>query len=99
MGIDIADDTSESVAVAYSYSMKYRFLLHSLSHTTVAVNITGLSVNIAGVGVNGNSVPFVQFRSWDQARQYFLELGAEQESLDATEQQLKKTSAGVLTIT
>jgi hypothetical protein len=79
--------------------MKYRFLLHSLSHTTLAVNITGLSVNIAGVGVNGNSLPFVSYMSWDQAKQHFLDLGAGQESLDATEQHLKRTSVAVLTIT
>jgi hypothetical protein len=78
--------------------MRYRFLLHSLSHTTVAVNITGLSVNIRGVGVNGNSLPFVQFPSWGKAKQHFLELDAGQESLDATELQLKKTSVAVLTI-
>jgi hypothetical protein len=79
--------------------MKYRFLLHNLSHTIVAVNITGLSVNIAGVGVNGGSLPFVRFMSWDLAKQHFLELGAGQESLDAMQQDLKKTSVAVLTIT
>jgi hypothetical protein len=79
--------------------MKYRFLIHSLSHATVAVNITGLSANIAGVGVNGNSLPFIQFMSWDRARQHFLELGAGQESVEATEEQLKRTSVAVLTIT
>ncbi len=78
--------------------MKYRFLLHMLSHTTVAVNITGLSGNIAGDGVNDSSLPFMQFASWDRAKQHFLELGAEQKSLDAKEQQLKTTGAGVLTI-
>jgi len=76
--------------------MKYRFLLHSLSHTTLAVNITGFSMNTAGVGVNGNSLPFIQFMSWDQAKQHFMELGAGQESLDATQQNLEKTSAAVL---
>jgi hypothetical protein len=78
--------------------MKYRFLLHSLSHTTLAINITGLSVNIAGVGVNGDSVPFLRFGSWDQAKQHFLELGAGQESLGDIEQHLKRTSVAVLTI-
>jgi hypothetical protein len=79
--------------------MKYRFLLHSFSHTTVAVNITGLSINIAGVGVNRNSLPFILFTSWDRAKQHFLELGAGQESLDAATQQLSRSSVAVLTIT
>jgi hypothetical protein len=57
--------------------MKYRFLLHNLAHTVLAVNIAGLSVNIAGVGVNGHSLPFIRFRS-DQAERHFSELGAGQ---------------------
>jgi hypothetical protein len=71
LGINIADDISKLVAVAYSEAMKYRFLLHSVSHTTVAVNITGLSVNIAGVRVNGSSLPFIQFTSWNRAKGAF----------------------------
>ena len=51
--------------------MKYKFLLHSLSHTTLAINVTGLSLNVAGVGVNGASLPFVQYNSWDRAKQRF----------------------------
>jgi hypothetical protein len=78
--------------------MKYRFLLHSLSHTTLAVNITGLSMNVAGVGVNGNSVPFLRFGSWGEAKRHFLELDAWQESLGEMEQHLKRTSVAVLTI-
>jgi hypothetical protein len=78
--------------------MKYKFLLHSLSHTTLAINVTGLSLNVAGVGVNGSSLPFVQYNSWDRAKQRFLELGAQQESLDAAYQHLRATSVAVLTI-
>jgi hypothetical protein len=98
-GPNLSGDASESVAMGYPYAMKYRLLLHSLSHTTLAVNITGLSVNIAAVVVNGNSLPFIQFMSWEQARQHFMELGAEKEAPDTSQQHLRKTSAAVLTIT
>jgi hypothetical protein len=79
--------------------MKYRFLLHSLSHTILAVDITGLSANIAGLGVNGTSLPFIQFTSWDKARRHFEELGAGEEPLDTTHQQLRRASVAVVTIT
>ena len=79
--------------------MKYRFLLHYLHHTILAINITGLSPNDACVTVNGHSLPYIQFTSWDRAKQHFLELGAGQASVDAMEHSLKHSSLAVLTIT
>jgi hypothetical protein len=78
--------------------MKYRFLLYSFSHTILAVNVTGLSENIAGVRVKPSSLPYMQFTSWEKAKQHFVELGAGQEVLDAIQQQLGRISLAVLTI-
>jgi hypothetical protein len=79
--------------------MRYRFLVHYLHHTILAINITGLSPNEAGVTVNGHSLPYIQFTSWDGAKQHFLELGAGQVSVDAMEHSLRHSSLAVLTIT
>jgi hypothetical protein len=79
--------------------MKYRFLLHYLHHTILAINITGLSPNIARVQANGHSLPYIQFGSFDMAKQHFLDLGAGQNSVDAMEQSLRQSSLAVLTIT
>ncbi len=78
--------------------MKYRFLLHSMSHTILAVNITGLSVNIAGVKASNSALPYIQFNSWDKAERHFRELGGGHEPLKATRLQLDKSSVAVLTI-
>jgi len=78
--------------------MKYRFLLYAFSHTWLAVNITGLSENDAGVKVNGSSLPYIQFTSWEKAKQHFAELGAGQEVLDDMQQQIRRSGQAVLTI-
>ena len=78
--------------------MRYRFLLHNLHHMVLAVNITALSPNTAGVVVNGSALPFTQFGSWKAARQYFLELGAAPDSIEAISDSLNKTGVAVLTI-
>lgn len=72
--------------------MKYRFLLHYLHHTVLAINITGLSPNDEGVTANCQSLPYIQFASWDGEKQHFLELGAGQASVDATEHSLRQSS-------
>jgi hypothetical protein len=78
--------------------MKYRFPLYAFSHTCLAVNITGLSENVAGVKVNGSSLPYIQFTSWEKAKRRFAELGAGQEALDSTKRQLAGTGLAALTI-
>ena len=78
--------------------MRYRFLLHNLHHTVLAVNITALSPNVAGLRVSGQALPFTQFSSWKRAREHFLEIGAAEETLEHVAQRLAKTSVAVLTI-
>ena len=93
----IAGECSKSYMVAFD-EVRYRFLIHHIHHSYIAVNITALSPNVAGLKVNASSLPFVQYRSWNSAKERFLELGATPESLDAVDQSLKRTSLAVLAI-
>ena len=81
--------------------MKHRFLLHSLSHTYVVVDITnvGLPTTIYPAAGQEQMVPLVRFQSWRDVERYFLNLGADQEALEKTSAWLGKTSVAVLTIT
>ncbi len=71
--------------------MKHRFLLHSLSHTFLVVEITELSAQ-------NQTVPFVRFQNWTDAEQYFLAMGATPESVAETLAWLQRCSTAVLTI-
>jgi len=80
--------------------MRHRFLLHSLSHTFVVVDITkmGLPKEIYPGAGPEHTVPVARFQSWRDAERYFLALGADAEALERTSVQLKNTSVAVLTI-
>jgi hypothetical protein len=80
--------------------MKHRFLLHSLSHTLVVVDITkiGLPTEIYPRTGQEQTVAVARFQSWRDAEQYFLTLGADAEELERTSAQLKEASVAVLTI-
>jgi hypothetical protein len=80
--------------------MKHRFLLHSLSHTIVAVDITeiGLPTEIYPRDGQRRVVPAVRFQSWNGAAQHLSALGADTKMLEETSVQLQKTSVAVLTI-
>ena len=81
--------------------MKHRFLIHSLNHTTLLVDITqiGLPNEIYPPEGKLQSVPSLRFQTWRHAEQYLLGLGAAQGPLDATVEKLKKAGVAVLTIT
>lgn len=80
--------------------MKRRFLVHSLSHTFVAVDITqlGLSNQVLPKGGQQQPVPSVRFRSWEEAEEYFLSLGVEAGLLKSILMKLKSNGVAVLTI-
>jgi len=80
--------------------MKCRFLLHSLSHTVVVVDITdiGLPTEIYPRRGQQRMVPALRFQSWRDAAQYLLALGANNEMLHLASAHLRETSVAVLTI-
>jgi len=80
--------------------MRHRFLLHSLNHTFLAVDITGCPhVKPDPRGSQLQTVPIVRFLSWIEAKRYFIALGADDETVDRASSLLGKTSVAVLTIT
>jgi hypothetical protein len=80
--------------------MKHRFLLHSLSHTFVVVDITdlGLPNEIYPRDGKRQMVPSLRFQSWNDAKRDLTKLGAAPETLEAIHEQLKATGVAVLTI-
>ena len=80
--------------------MKSRFLLHSLNHTIVLVDITkiGLPNEIYPPEGKPQSVSALRFQTWKNAETHLLGLGATSGVIDQTYSQLHKTSVAVLTI-
>jgi hypothetical protein len=79
--------------------MKHRFLLHSLSHRVIAVDITGEGLNSESLEkMERRTVPILTFRSWEPASDYFRALGADQVVLEDTADWLKKCGTASLTI-
>jgi hypothetical protein len=80
--------------------MKSRFLLHSLNHTIVLVDITKIGLPNESYPPEGKPQPVsaLRFQSWKSAETYLLGLGATSGMIDQTSSQLHKTSVAVLTI-
>jgi hypothetical protein len=80
--------------------MKHRFLIYSMSHTWVVVDITkiGPTEEICPKRGQEHTVPLRRFQSWRDAEQYLLESGADTEVLQRTTTSLKQTGMAVLTI-
>jgi len=80
--------------------MKYRFLLHSLSHTIVVVDITGFVLPTEVYPAEGQPrmVLALRFQSWRFAAEHLLVLGADTELLKTTATWLEKAGVAVLTI-
>jgi len=80
--------------------MKHRFLLHSLSHTVLVVDITEVGLPIgAQPDRREQTVPILRFRGWGDAELYFRALGASREALGEAAIWLRKAGIAVLTIT
>jgi hypothetical protein len=80
--------------------MKHRFLLHNLSHTVLAINMSeiGLPKEIYPPDGKLQMVVTLRFQCWDDAEQYLRGLGADLASLRLVSEELKKKAAAVLTI-
>jgi hypothetical protein len=80
--------------------MKHRFLIHSLNHTSLLVDITEVGSPTEVYPPEGKlqSVRSLRFQGWHNAERYLLGLGANQKSLNTLAETLKNTSVGVLTI-
>jgi hypothetical protein len=80
--------------------MKYRFLLHLLSHRIVVINITSFSLPTQIYPPDGErrEVPAIRFQGWKDAERYLEMLGASTEMLKECYAELNKRSVAVLTI-
>jgi hypothetical protein len=79
--------------------MKHIFLVSSLSHRVVSVDVTPVDPRWeVSEGFTGRSVPAAVFRSWNSAEAYFRLLGAEEVNLKQALHLLKSTGAAVLMI-
>jgi hypothetical protein len=79
--------------------MKHRFLVHTLNHTTLLVDITtvGLPAEYPPEGTP-QPVSSRRFQTWRDAEQYLLGMGAHQEQLSSTFERVKKDGTAVITI-
>ncbi len=80
--------------------MKRRFLLHSMPHMYLVVDITSAARPSEFYPRDGEeeAVPLFQFRNWRHAEHYFSALGADGEEIERSAAQLKETGVAVLTI-
>ncbi|MGA3053998.1 MAG: hypothetical protein ABSD63_07305 [Candidatus Korobacteraceae bacterium] len=80
--------------------MTHRFLLHSLSHTILVVDITdvGTAIEINPRTENKKMVPALRFVTWKETEQYFRGKGADDKTIETAHAQLHKTSTAVMTI-
>ena len=78
--------------------MKHRFLLHSLSHTILVVDISEVGMAIDPKTGNTQMAPALRFINWNDAAQYFRANGADGETIERTHAQLDKNSVAVITI-
>jgi hypothetical protein len=79
--------------------MTHMFLLTSISHRVVGVEITAVDPQWeASEGFTGRSVPIGVFRSWSSAEAHFRFLGAKEGALEDALRLLKSTGAALLTI-
>ena len=80
--------------------MKHRFMLHSLSHTILVVDITQVGLPREVYPQEGKSQPVsaLRFQTWKDAEQYLVDLGARADVLNRASAEISKTSLAVLTI-
>ena len=80
--------------------MKHSFLIHSLSHTILLVDITEIGLPAEVYPPNGRPqlVNSLRFQTWHAGEKYLLGLGASQRSLSAATESLKKEGVAIPTI-
>jgi hypothetical protein len=81
---------------AYLDTMKHRFLIHSLNHTILSVDVTAIGLPTKVYPPEGKlqSIHSLRFQTWHTAEGYL----ASQRSLSTATESLKKAGVAVLTI-
>jgi hypothetical protein len=81
-------------------NVKHRFLLHSLNHTVLIVDISQFKMNIEINPRTGNSemVPALRFINWKEAEQFFRAKEATAKTIEETRVMLAKTGVAVMTV-
>ena len=80
--------------------MKHRFLLHSLNHTDLVVDISEFGMFFESNPRAGSTkmVPALRFANWKEAEQYFRAKEADAETIEGTHSRLHKYGTAVMTI-
>jgi len=80
--------------------MKHRFLLHSLNHTILVVDISrfGIPIEITPSTGNTKMVPALRFVNWKEAEQFFRAKEADEDTIERTHAMLGKTGVAVMTV-
>jgi hypothetical protein len=80
--------------------VKHRFLLHSLNHTVLIVDISQFGMNVEINPRTGNSqmVPALRFINWKEAEQFFRAKEAADDAIEDTRVALAKTGVAVMTV-
>ena len=80
--------------------VKYRFLIHSLSHTFVVVDIStiGMPTQIYPTTGQVQQVSAFRFRRWNDVQAYLFKSGAEARSINEAAEHVKRTGLAVLTV-
>lgn len=80
--------------------MKHRFLLHTLNHTVLVVDITEIETAIEIKPRTGNTklVPALRFVNWRETEQFFRAKEASQDCIESTRVMLNKSGVAVMTV-
>ncbi len=80
--------------------MKHRFLLHSLNHSILVVDISqfGVAIEINSRTGNTTMVPALRFINWREAEHYFRAKEADTDTIERTHAQLSNNNTAVMTI-
>jgi hypothetical protein len=80
--------------------MNQRFLIHSINHTILLVDITsiGLPTEIYPPEGKAQDLLSLRFQTWQEAERFLLRLGAAELPLEKANSWLKKMGLAVLTI-
>jgi len=80
--------------------MKHRFLLHSLNHTILVVDITQIGTTMEINPSTGNTklVPALRFANWKETEQFFRAKEASEDCIESTHAMLNKSGMAVMTV-
>jgi len=80
--------------------MKHRFLLHSLNHTILVVDITeiGTALETKPRTENTKLVPVLRFVNWKETEQFFRAKEASEDCIESTRAMLNKSGVAVMTV-